>query len=75
MDDLTNTTQKRADAIATQIIIELGNIVDSYARLRFLVDSYARLRFLEEIKDQTNYCWNCGDEFPYTGVCCCQCDD
>jgi len=65
MDDLTNTTQKRADAIATQIIIELGNIVDSYARLRFL----------EEIKDQTNYCWNCGDEFPYTGVCCCQCDD
>ncbi len=65
MNYLTNTTQERADAIATQIIIELGNIGDSYARLRFL----------EEIKDQTNYCWNCGDEFPYTGVCYCQCDD
>jgi len=63
MYDLTNTTQKRADAIGTQIIIELDNSVGSYARLRIL----------EEITEQTHYCWNCGDEFPSTGVCCGQC--
>ena len=60
-----DATQGRAEAIATQIVIELSHIKDSYMRQQFL----------EEIKDQTNYCWNCGDEFPYTGVCCCQCDD
>lgn len=58
-------TQGPVKAIAAQIVIELSRIKDSYMRQKFL----------EELKDQTNYCWNCGDEFPYTGVCCCQCDD
>lgn len=62
---LPATTQERAEAIATQIVIELGNIEDGYMRQLFL----------ERIIDQTGYCWHCGDEFPYTGVCCCQCDD